>query len=570
MDRNTVIFFLASFGIMVLWYGLFPPQDRIPVDQNTPAVEEPATARDPGAGPGAKPSPVAGGGTGTAAGEAATSTSPAPGASPDAPERLPEQRIVVETDFYQATLTSHGGGLVGWTLSAYDDAALPDRPLVEMITPGSQQPLALATPLRGLGLGDLSALDYHVDQPDRHTVVFSANVRGVGVRKTYTFSPDDYQARLRIELDNGTDRHLRPNFATRWPARLRPSEGYFDFGLAAFTMDGDYEGFVIDPPKMLFGGGGSDEEATFSGVEWAAAQTRYFLAAIIPDNGREADVQFTPVEFEREALLLLKFREADVPPGTRLDREYRLYIGPKEPDRLEAFDADAGLHLSEAVPRGWLPSLTRAFERLLEWAYDVVPNYGVAILLITVLVRLVMAPLMARQMRSMKKLSAIQPDIKAVQEKYPDDREKQSQEMMAVYKKHGMSPLSMFGGCLPMFLQLPVFIGFYYALQSSISLRQQPFFGWIDDLSQPESIFTIPGLDIPVRVLPLLMGLSMFLQQKFTPNTMDPAQARMMLFMMPVMFTFLFYQFASGLVLYWFTSTLIGIGQQVLTNRRKD
>jgi YidC/Oxa1 family membrane protein insertase len=124
-------------------------------------------------------------------------------------------------------------------------------------------------------------------------------------------------------------------------------------------------------------------------------------------------------------------------------------------------------------------------------------------------------------------------------------------------------------GCLPMLLQLPVFIGFYYALQGAIQLRQQPFVGWIDDLSQPEALFVIPGIDLPVRLLPILMGASMVAQQKLTPSAMDPAQARMMLTVMPVMFTLMFYQFASGLVLYWFVSTLLGIGQQMLTNRSR-
>jgi YidC/Oxa1 family membrane protein insertase len=159
--------------------------------------------------------------------------------------------------------------------------------------------------------------------------------------------------------------------------------------------------------------------------------------------------------------------------------------------------------------------------------------------------------------------------MKEIQERFPDDRQKQSEATMALYKEAGVNPLSMVTGCLPMFLQLPVFIGFYNTLQGAIQLRQQPFVGWIDDLSQPEALFVIPGIDLPVRLLPILMGASMVAQQKLTPSTMDPAQARIMLIMMPVMFTVMFYQFASGLVLYWFVSTLLGIGQQMLTNRGK-
>jgi YidC/Oxa1 family membrane protein insertase len=174
---------------------------------------------------------------------------------------------------------------------------------------------------------------------------------------------------------------------------------------------------------------------------------------------------------------------------------------------------------------------------------------------------------MARQMKSMRKMSALQPKMKEVQEKYADDRQKQSEAMMAVYREAGMSPFSAMAGCFPMLLQLPVFIGLYYALQGAIQLRQEPFMLWITDLSAPEALFTIPGLELPVRLLPLLMGGSMILQQKMTPTTMDPAQARMMLTMMPIMFTLLFYQFASGLVLYWLVSNVLGILQQVLINR---
>lgn len=549
MDRNTLLFFAISFAIMVVWYGLIVPQ------------EEPAPGREapvPQAGTLDAPEPVS---------EESPGVGPSPSRDTSGFPELPEQQIQVSGELYDALLTSRGGGLLGWRLRNYDDAALPGRPPVELITLAKERgrDMAAATPLRGLGYGNLAYLDYEVERPGPHTIIFTRALRGVVIRKTYLFSPDEYIFRLRIEVENNTDRHLRPGFNMVWPARATDTSGFSEFTLSAYT-DGDLESFIIDPPDMLFGGGGSDEAAEYSGIEWAGAHSRYFLAAFLPDNPRDAQASFKPVRVGSEALLQVKFTEADVPPGARLDREYRIYLGPKLPELLDA----EGSNLSEAIFRGWVPGLTRLFERMLEAAYQAIPNYGVAILLITVLVRISMAPLMTKQMKSMKRMSALQPEIKEVQEKYKGDREKQSVEMMAIYKKHGLSPFSMFSGCLPMLLQLPVFIGFYYALQSSISLRQQPFFGWMDDLSKPEALFTIPVLELPVRALPILMGLSMFLQQKFTPTTMDPAQARMMLWMMPVMFTFLFYQFASGLVLYWFTSTLLGIGQQWLTNRRSD
>ena len=220
----------------------------------------------------------------------------------------------------------------------------------------------------------------------------------------------------------------------------------------------------------------------------------------------------------------------------------------------------------------WVTPLTRFFSWLLGELYVFIPNYGIVIILITVMVRLVTAPLLGRQMRSMKKMSSQMQDLKprldAIKEQYADDKQRQSEETMKAYREAGVNPLGMLGGCLPMFLQFPVFIGLFYALQSAIELRQAPFVGWIHDLSMPESLFIIPGLGVPLRVLPLIMGASMWLQQKLSPQTsMDPAQQQMMSTLMPVMFTVLFYQFPSGLVLYWMVSNFLAIGHQFWINR---
>jgi YidC/Oxa1 family membrane protein insertase len=253
----------------------------------------------------------------------------------------------------------------------------------------------------------------------------------------------------------------------------------------------------------------------------------------------------------------------ELPPGQRVARELRIYIGPKESERLN----EIGAHLDEAIPKGWFAPLTNFFIWLLAIIHGVLPNYGVAIVAITILVRVLMVPILAKQMKSMKRMGELQPRMKAIQEKYGDDRQKQSEEMMKLYKETGFNPVA---GCLPMILQLPVFIGLYYALQGAVELRHAPFVAWINDLSAPETLFVIPGLELPIRVLPLLMGGSMILQQSLTPmTTMDPAQAKMMKWMLPSVFTIMFYQFASGLVLYWLVSNVLGIAQQWYTNRQK-
>jgi YidC/Oxa1 family membrane protein insertase len=482
--------------------------------------------------------------------------------------QLPEEQIIeVQSALYSAEFTTRGGGLLNWRLKDYDVGEEFGGAAVDMVTFDPEQKPTLATPFDELGFGDLSRSAYSVEQPDSKTLVFTREQGGVRVRKTYLFEEGRYLFRLRLELENGSDRQIRATFRTRWPAALREENGFKDYSLVT-RADGSLEQAPVGSgPSMLglFGGGSLEELREYpSEVDWAGAQSRYFLAALISDFPREAGARFTPLEPGVEAMTELAFQAVNIPPGQRAERELQVYLGPKIQSRLE----EVGAHLDEAILKGWFPSLTRFFIWLLGATYSVVPNYGVAIIIVTIMVRLLMAPVMARQMKSMKKMGALQPKMKEVQEKYGDDRQKQSEAMMAVYREAGMSPFSAMAGCFPMLLQLPVFIGLYYALQGAIELRQEPFMLWITDLSAPEALFTIPGLEVPVRLLPLLMGGSMVLQQKMTPTSMDPAQARMMLTIMPIMFTLLFYQFASGLVLYWLVSNLLGILQQVLINRR--
>ena len=371
---------------------------------------------------------------------------------------------------------------------------------------------------------------------------------------------------LRVELENGTDRMLLPTFRIGWPTVRRSTHDWSELSLVAL-VDGSRKQVRLGkggvPTKSLLGGSSGEPSEFPADVAWAGADTRYFLAALIPELPREAAARLSPAGNTAPATVELAQRPVQLPPGQKAAREYRVYLGPKEAAHLDA----AGAQLDKAVLKGWFPPLTNFFTAVLVATHRVIPNYGVAIILITIVVRLLMYPVMQRQMRSMKRMSAMQPRLKEIQEKYAEDKERQSQEMMKAYKESGFNPLT---GCLPMFLQLPVFIGLYYALQGAIALRQEPFFGWIHDLSAPEALFTIPGLELPVRLLPILMGGSMVLQSRMTPTTMDPAQARMMNTVMPVMFTFMFYQFASGLVLYWLVSNLLGIGQQLLVNRKKE
>ena len=367
-----------------------------------------------------------------------------------------------------------------------------------------------------------------------------------------------------MQVENHSERVIEPRFAVTWPAAERPGQDFKDQALSVLQ-----EGSVENQPLQgiwksgFFGGAAERVSEVMRGVDWAGVNMTYFLAAMLPDNPAQARARFVGTEPGRAGVVQVFFEPVRLPPGQATERVFRAYMGPKETERLEAM----GGGLARAVDLGWswVAPLTRAFNWLLAALYVFVRNYGVAIIVLTVLVRVVTAPLTNKQMRSMERMRALAPKLQELKEKYGEDRQKQSEEMMSLYRQEGVNPL---GGCLPMVLQLPVFIGLFYALRSSIHLRHAPFVGWIDDLSAPESLFIIPVVEVPLRVLPLVMGGTMILQQRITPmQQMDPAQQKMMMTVMPIVMTVVFYQFPSGLVLYWMVSNVLAIAHQLWIGR---
>jgi YidC/Oxa1 family membrane protein insertase len=252
----------------------------------------------------------------------------------------------------------------------------------------------------------------------------------------------------------------------------------------------------------------------------------------------------------------------EIGPGQAKTLNMKLYLGPKELNRLEAADHD----LVKAIDYGWFGVIARPLVLALKWLYSYTHNYGVAIIILTIIIKIIFWPLTHKSYKSMQVMKKLQPKINQVREKYKDDREKLNQELMMLYRTYKVNPV---GGCLPMVLQIPVFFALYRMLYNSVELLHQPFMLWINDLTAPDRLYL--GFPIPylggLPVMTVLMGLSMFLQQKMTPSSGDPRQEKMML-LMPVMFTFFFFNFPSGLVLYWLVNNILSIVQQYLINRR--
>ena len=240
----------------------------------------------------------------------------------------------------------------------------------------------------------------------------------------------------------------------------------------------------------------------------------------------------------------------------------RVFSGPKK----LAYLKETGYDLAEAINFGWFDILAKPMLYLLNFFYSVVGNYGIAIILVTCLVKGSFWPITQKGMKSMKNMQKLQPKVAKLREKYKDDPVKMNQEMMALYKTYKVNPI---GGCLPMLIQIPFFFALYRVLMAAIELRHAPFMLWINDLSAPDRLMI--GFDLPylhgIPVLTVLMGASMYFQQKMTPTTADPTQAKVMQFL-PIIFTVMFVNFASGLVLYWFVNNLLSILQQQLINRQ--
>jgi YidC/Oxa1 family membrane protein insertase len=232
--------------------------------------------------------------------------------------------------------------------------------------------------------------------------------------------------------------------------------------------------------------------------------------------------------------------------------------------------SEAGYDLKKVINFGWFDLLAKPCLWFMNKLYSVIPNYGIAIIIMTIIIKVLLWPLGSKSYKSMNEMKRIQPLMAGIREKYKDDKKKQNQEMMALYKTYKINPM---GGCLPMLMQLPVFLALYNMLYTAIELRHAPFFGWINDLSAPDRLFnfdfSIPFMQPPygIPVLTLIMGVSMFFQQKMSPPPGDPTQAKMMMFM-PIVFTFIFINFSSGLVLYWLVNNLLSMGQQLYIQKK--
>jgi YidC/Oxa1 family membrane protein insertase len=499
-------------------------------------------------------------------------TNVTPAAPPEIIPAIPVQPgrtgrdIAIETPLVSALISETGGGIKSFKLKKYNESLKADSGFKELITTSTPHELPLYF---AWGLGqDGSAMVpvYQADGPPQQDAagnikltMAAALPSGIDIIRTITFHPDSYLLDLDIKIRNRTEHQIQgtPALSVISKPFSTNANNRFVFNGPAIFLNNSLE--EIKTKDLL-----EDGPQTLSGkIDWLAYEGTYFMCGMLPPDNMQNSAYIKALDQDR-ILSQLVGNTTVLQGGESKSYTYTSYFGPKKLAELRK----SGANLDKIINFGWFDVMAKPTLYMLNYIYGYIHNYGWAIILVTIIIKALFWPIAHKGMKSMKTMQKLQPKMAKLREKYSNDKERLNQEMIQLYRTYKINPL---GGCLPMLLQIPVFFALYRVLMQTIELRHAPFMLWITDLSAPDRLPV--GFDIPhlggIPVLTLLMGGSMFLQQKMTPTTGDPTQAKIMMFL-PVVFTFMFINFASGLVLYWFVNNLLSIAQQYVINHSPD
>ena len=559
MEKRVILAFVLSFIVLVGWSLLFGPEKKETVKKGEitgkEAQEQVSKTIEP------------------------QDATPPRDLAPPVPSEMPrkesrglisredEKEIEIDTPLYKVVFTNTGPTIRSFRLKKYRQSTDPNSDLIELVSIKE-------------GMGDFLLIDFDSQlTPQNKKITYQVNEKkillgqesspkdlvfravnsgGVSINQVFRFYPDQYKIDLKVEVLNESREAVKGAFTA--DLRAFPPEGkksYYSYVGLVLLLDDELK--EIKTKKV------SEENVVKGQVDWLAYEDDFFISAIIPEGqvrgifkGRLLPSGLLEGSYRPPAI--------SISPYQSVSTVYTLYFGPRDMGILKQL----GRKLDRAISFGWTDIIAKPLLYILRFFNQYIHNYGISIILLTILIKIVFWPLTHKSYKSMGEMKKLQPRIAKMREKYKDNKEQMNKEMMALYKTYKVNPM---GGCLPMVIQIPVFFALFRILGNAIELRHAPFALWINDLSAPDRLFSFP-FQIPfmsppygIPVLTLLMGASMFVQQKMTPTPGDPTQAKIMMFL-PLIFTFMFINFPSGLVLYWLINNILSIGQQYRIQQR--
>lgn len=519
MQKNTILFLVFSMSALFLWY-LFTAPQQVPQQNMQDETAQTATVE-----------------TAQISGKSQTQLSPDFEKHNIEKEFIDEKEIFVETDLYKATFSNRGAAILSWSIKEKNgnwvDLVLPQAAPVIANFPGS---------------------NYKIISSSNEKLIFEhISNEGWKITKTFTLSQDSYMHKLDINIQKLTENAKLPQIELEWGPGLgtdqkEQKENTITTRALAYTAEqaGRLKKLKKDPEQAAF-------------YKWAAIDNRYFLAAFIPENPSDFD-KIIPSKLGKKYPYSLNITAIEPKESTEKTYSLHFYLGPKGYTYLKTYN----LGLEKSVDFGFFGFLGKAAFFMLATLHKITSNYGWAIILLTLFIQVLILPLTLKSLRAAATMKRVQPLIQEIQTKFKDNPQRLQVEMLNVYKTQKVNPL---GGCLPMLLQLPIFWAFFTMLRNAYELRGEPWILWVKDLSIADQFLQLPFLNI--NLLPLIMGLGMFFQQKMTAAVSDPTQKRIM-YIMPIIFTVMFWTFPSGLVLYWLTNSVVSMVLQFIVLKKED
>ncbi|HZW22511.1 membrane protein insertase YidC [Noviherbaspirillum sp.] len=543
--QRTILWVVFSLSLLLLWDNWMRYTGKQSMFFPTQSQTQQAAAPAAGAAPAAKsdvPQPSA--------------TGQAPAAVPAGPTPVKSEIVTITTDVMKADIDTVGGELQRLELLKHKDTVDQSKNMV-LFDAGTKHVYLAQTGLIGGNFPNHKSGfvarpgPRALDGKDEVQLVLESEQGGVKLVKTYTFRKNDYTIGIRHDVVNASGAPISPSLYMQIVRDGNRPEGESEFfgtgtytGPAVYTDAEKYQKVDFADIEK-----GKAKHVTKSDDGWVALVQHYFVSALLPPENVSREIYTKKIDNNMYSIGTI-LPVGTVAPGATASMDARLYSGPQESDRLEKLAP--GMEVVKDY--GMLTVIAKPIFWLMEKIHGALGNWGWTIIVLTIIIKLIFFPLSAASYRSMAKMKTVTPKMQAIRERYKSDPQKMNQALMELYRTEKINPL---GGCLPILVQIPVFIALYWVLLASVEMRNAPWLGWIQDLASPD----------PWYILPVVMAVSMFIQTKLNPTPPDPIQAKVMLFM-PIIFSVMFFFFPAGLVLYWVVNNILSIAQQWVITKK--